>query len=105
MKPAWLGGRDCHQRNKADGMGFRQPMGSCPSFPEITFAMPLLCALACSTLQDGYLFGSYLDTQEGLKSLKGLAAGDAGGNGDGGGFRQDSRAGGWVSIEKWQSEG
>lgn len=45
--------------------------------------MLLFYALACSTLQGGYLlFVSYLGTQAGLVSLKGLAAGEAGGCGE-----------------------
>lgn len=86
LKLLWLGGWGCHPQKRGRWQEIWAAPGSwlcsCPSFPEFTSAMLLLSALACSTLQGGYLlFVSYLGTQAGLIPLKGLAAGEAGGGG------------------------
>ena len=96
-------------RNKEDGrrLGWAQGAGcgcapvSQQSPPAVLFLHPL----ACSALHGGYLFRSYLDTQAGLMSLKGLAAGEAGGGDGVGRFRQDSRALRIGKVENWLSEG
>lgn len=77
----------------------------CPSFSAVAScsAFPPSPGLFCPARW--LLFRSYLDTQAGLMSLKGLAAGEAGGGDGVGRFRQDSRALRIGRTENWPSEG
>lgn len=95
-------------RNKEDARRLGWPQGAgcgcAPVSQQSPPAVLFLHPLACSAQHGGYSF-VVTYTQAGLMSLKGLAAGEAGGGDGVGRFRQDSRALRIGRAENWPSEG